>query len=189
MYDFRNRAYHPGLGRFMQSDPIGLQGKDFNFYRYVLNSPARWVDPFGLEVRVYSDSTFGGVGGAQHVFVWSTEAKTGVGRSGKYGLAILGDGVPNGFDSSTSQLPYKAVTDDLNGMTEAEFIEYIKQHINDAWWYEPGRNDCHSALEDAFMAAEVDYPGSPFGRTDWNEGVSRNWEGLKQSVGSKGNSK
>jgi hypothetical protein len=25
IYDYRHRMYHPGLGRFLQTDPIGLQ--------------------------------------------------------------------------------------------------------------------------------------------------------------------
>lgn len=43
-----NRYYDPGTGRYTQEDPIGLKGKDFNFYRYTLNSPTGWGDPWGL---------------------------------------------------------------------------------------------------------------------------------------------
>ncbi|NCA78377.1 MAG: RHS repeat-associated core domain-containing protein, partial [Alphaproteobacteria bacterium] len=47
-YHYRARMYHPGLGRFLQRDPIGF-GDDFNLYRYVKNSPVNFVDPWGLE--------------------------------------------------------------------------------------------------------------------------------------------
>jgi RHS repeat-associated protein len=47
-YYFRNRWYSPELGRFLEPDPIGLQGQDVNLYRYVMNDPVRWFDPFGL---------------------------------------------------------------------------------------------------------------------------------------------
>ncbi len=41
------RDYNPGLGRYMQSDPIGLAG-GLNTYNYVLQNPVRMIDFFGL---------------------------------------------------------------------------------------------------------------------------------------------
>ena len=72
VYDYRNRFYHPGLGRFLQPDPVGLQfegeklsarsaayywsGKapekftstELNLYRYCHNDPVNNSDPLGL---------------------------------------------------------------------------------------------------------------------------------------------
>jgi len=48
MYYYRARYYVPRLGRFVASDPIGLEG-GLNTYAYVLNNPLRWKDPRGLE--------------------------------------------------------------------------------------------------------------------------------------------
>jgi len=48
-YEFRARAYHPGLGRFMSEDPKGFAAGDYNLFRYVGNNPVNSTDPMGLE--------------------------------------------------------------------------------------------------------------------------------------------
>ena len=43
----RARFYDSSLGRFTAADPIGLNGGDTNFYRYVNDNPLVYVDPTG----------------------------------------------------------------------------------------------------------------------------------------------
>src|SRR5260370_19596533 len=45
---YRARYYDPKLGRFISEDPIGLNGRDVNYYAYVKNNPARYKDPSSL---------------------------------------------------------------------------------------------------------------------------------------------
>ncbi|MBI3147292.1 MAG: RHS repeat-associated core domain-containing protein, partial [Betaproteobacteria bacterium] len=42
------RDYEPGIGRYLQSDPIGLEGGGPNQYAYVGSRPLTHVDPSGL---------------------------------------------------------------------------------------------------------------------------------------------
>jgi RHS repeat-associated protein len=48
IYDYRHRMYHPGLGRFLQTDPLGFGGGDANLLRYCSNDPVNRSDPTGL---------------------------------------------------------------------------------------------------------------------------------------------
>jgi RHS repeat-associated protein len=76
IYDYRNRFYHPGFGRFLQGDPLGLQtegvkltagekalfspggtapeafgSSEMNLYRYCGDDPVDGSDPMGLTIE------------------------------------------------------------------------------------------------------------------------------------------
>jgi RHS repeat-associated protein len=44
---YRNRYYHPVIGRFTTIDPLDYNAGDVNLYRYVNNQPGINVDPMG----------------------------------------------------------------------------------------------------------------------------------------------
>ena len=49
LYYMRARHYDSGLGRFLQRDPVGING-GFNLYQYARNNPCLWTDPEGTQV-------------------------------------------------------------------------------------------------------------------------------------------
>lgn len=47
LYHYKARVYDPGIGRFLQTDPVGYKD-DLNLYAYVYNDPLDRTDPSGL---------------------------------------------------------------------------------------------------------------------------------------------
>ena len=54
-YYYRERYYNSQIGRFISEDPIAFSGGDVNLYRYCLNDPTNYYDPFGLKVKIKGD--------------------------------------------------------------------------------------------------------------------------------------
>jgi len=46
------RDYDPQMGRYLESDPIGLYGGSWSTYAYALDNPVTFSDPFGTNVTM-----------------------------------------------------------------------------------------------------------------------------------------
>lgn len=159
---FGARDYDPAIGRWTAKDPIDFDGGDTNLYGYVLNDPVNWVDPKGLEIRVYSSNAFG-VSGLNHAFVYSTETGRVKGTHGSMSSSYGGNGGGN------LQSPYVIIPLPL-GLSEFEFMDRIENAKGwDNWVWIPWVNDCHTDLKNAFKQAGVSFPGAPNGRIDFDD--------------------
>ena len=79
------RDYDPSTGRYIESDPIGLEG-GLNTYAYVLNDPINLSDPLGL----WSIS-FGGYAGPGGEISFGRDANTGQGfMNFRFGFGLGG---------------------------------------------------------------------------------------------------
>ncbi len=97
------RDYHPGIGRFIEADPIGLKG-GMNLYVYCANNPVNSMDPNGQVVALayyITQAAIGGITGAGAGFV------TGTTTGGKHKwLAAIAGGTAGGIAGTMSGLVF-----------------------------------------------------------------------------------
>jgi RHS repeat-associated protein len=117
LYYYRARYYNPTLQRFMGEDPLRFRTLDVNLYRYVLNNPANWVDPTGLETRiVIGRTTFAPFG---------FDTGIGVGHVGLYVDSGI-DGGPMIYDPSGSYMNDIRGSGGIFSGPDAKWPDYLR---------------------------------------------------------------
>jgi RHS repeat-associated protein len=139
-----NREYSPRIGRYMQSDPVGLKG-GINTFAYVTGDPLRLSDPLGL------------FGFAEHV--WITNEAVG-GDSNLVELAkatAMADFLPGSQDPENSY--WHAMRDGTGTQTAEQakvlFDQYIERQMSNCTIQ--GLARATHALQDSFAAGHKNF--------------------------------
>ncbi|WP_229954365.1 RHS repeat domain-containing protein [Parasphingorhabdus litoris] len=94
MYHYKARVYSPGMGRFLQTDPIGY-GDGMNIYAYVRNDPVNKVDPLGL-CNGYDGVEITWCGPERGFFYWRSYA-------GRWGGNFISDEVQQSIEEALAE--------------------------------------------------------------------------------------
>jgi RHS repeat-associated protein len=105
LYHYRARAYDPNLGRFLQTDPAGIDAGDLNLYRYVHNSPTQYNDPSGNVPVAIPVIWWIAAEAAPYVIAVAAAALTvNAGPDIKEGLAATATAIQKGVDAAADAI-------------------------------------------------------------------------------------
>ncbi len=163
------RDYDSRLGRYVQSDPIGLNG-GLNTYIYVLNNPPKYHDYFGLDITIsfFPDAA----GYAGHVGMGVNTTSTVGQRPSNSSLAVpLGLNVP-GEVSSDGPAPMSLIIPTTQKQDIAA-QQCIDQRVAQKQDYNLYTNNCSQMVAQCLNAAGIPMHDFLIPRGMWAHLLSR----------------
>jgi RHS repeat-associated protein len=154
------RDFDPAVGRYIESDLIGLEG-GINTYAYAHNSPVRYIDPFGLDVQICMQPAFGiSWNPIDHYWIKTDSVEAGMGGTrgnepGNQSGDRLGDPVQVTNHAGRSQQPLAHCTT-LQNVDEQKVNDQLRIGRPLGKW--TPSNQCYSFTNQVLENATVDRP-------------------------------
>ncbi|MEY2519513.1 MAG: hypothetical protein QOF24_1272 [Verrucomicrobiota bacterium] len=123
-YEYRARTYHPGLGRFLQSDPIGFAAGDANLFRYCGGDPVNGNDPSGLldpnsRIKLQNNASVATTNGVTVTGAPVPPAPAAVPFGPSGGITFSGGGFFQGIERTNGDFLDTIPADAANGIVRA----------------------------------------------------------------------
>jgi RHS repeat-associated protein len=154
------RDYDPAVGRYSQSDPIGLHG-GLATYLYVLGAPVGGSDPFGLRgAGILSGSEAGGIPGVNginpfgHIAIATASGVYSFGTAHPYGSSTA-----EYIQSQVANRNVEVVTFDTTPQQEAMIEQIMKSHGKAN--YDLKSRNCATAVADSLLSTNMIDDRSP----------------------------